>query len=192
MPVTAVIDHPGRVLGGLLAMILVAGCAPGNTSVSLIADGPGVTLSMEIEGAGALAVRYEVDPDGTLRFSGGRDMILGRVTWTGRLTREESIELAALVDTDRWGGSGSRRGDADASRRYRIRLASAGRRSRFELVGADETTVAVEALLERATRRRFEAFLETLPVPSLDAYIEEQRGQEDDRAEAAVGEVPTP
>jgi hypothetical protein len=148
----------------LLAML--GGCAtiePGRTG------GRSLLLERREEPVG-LAI-WAVETDGTIRYSGGRDAILGRDTWTGTLSDSEvSAFVSLLEDLPRTledaADAGGDPADATASVRIRVELRGPDGRRRFSVAGDPAALGPLLAWLQEASRPRLDPVLERLPRPT--------------------------
>lgn len=140
------------------------GCAATSTPRVDRTGGVAFCLIM-IDSKGGSAARYEVQPDGTLGFSGGLDAHFNRVTWTGVMTDAEIARLLELIETYQWFdrsplGSGEPEGLT-----YRIELSGPSGHKRYRVKGRAESITEVESFLDPIARRRFDPIMEALPKP---------------------------
>lgn len=149
-------------LVAVLATSGLGGCAA--TPTARVNATGGVRLSMlMVDARGGAAARYEVRQDGTLGFSGGLDAHFDRITWTGPMTDEEIEVLLDLMEEHQWFERSPLGSSEPEGLTYRIDLSGPEGRKRFRISGRAETVTAVESLLDRIARRRFEPILDTLP-----------------------------
>lgn len=149
---------------GLVATLVVlaaTGCAPRGG-----ADSPtgGLSLRLKVTGDENLAALYEVSADGVLAFGGGIDAQRDRVTWEGAMTGPEIDRLRALVEEHEWYTRRPVSSGEPKERRYRIKLRWPGGGKYYKVRGASPDVVQVQELLDKIARRRFDAYLRSLPA----------------------------
>ncbi len=132
---------------------------------------------------GGLAFRYErredpvglavwtLETDGILRFSGGRDAVLGQETWRGPLSagdldrlRSLAADLVAATPASDAGDPGDP-GDP-AAVRTRLELRTAAGRVRIRRDGDPPVLEAMLQILRDASAARLQPTLERLPRPT--------------------------
>ena len=77
--------------------------------------------------------------------------------------RLEIAELLGLIERHEWFKRAPIGSGEPESLNYRVVLNGPAGRKRFRVTGVDESVQAVEALLDRAARRRLEPILDRLP-----------------------------
>ncbi len=153
------------VMGALLLVWMTSGCAASQRGAPDVTGGVSLRLRMN-DARGGAAVLYDVSQDGTLGFAGGMDATFDRITWTGALTADEIAQLLGHIERDGWFERSPKGAGEPESLTYRINLKGPAGRKQFVVKGANVSVQAVEALLDRAARRRLEPILERLPKPS--------------------------
>jgi len=80
----------------LIAMTLcTVGCGSSTRT-----NGPVIAprLDMTFDSGDGQYIRYDVKPDGTLRFAGGQDVINEKWSWTGSISAAQGAELTRIID----------------------------------------------------------------------------------------------
>ncbi|MCA9290548.1 MAG: hypothetical protein KDA25_05435 [Phycisphaerales bacterium] len=149
-----------RLVPLVATMLLLVGC--GSTSVL---RSP-VTLEMLTTNGPNVAAFYRVRADGAIAFGGGGDAIARRTTWTGTLTDAERASLDATLAAHDCCRDvvGDGIGDGTGSRRYELLVDTpACGRHRLTVEGEAPALAALRTVLEGASARRLDGFLDTLP-----------------------------
>lgn len=147
-----------------LCCLAMGGCA---SSPRVAWDGSspmaGVMLEMLVRRDASQAVFYRVQPDGALGWGGGQAALARETTWQGTLTDEEATALLALLDRHQWRSGGATASGEPPTLVHEIRLDSPEGSQRYRLVGDEAGLREIRGLLENASRRRLDSFIETLP-----------------------------
>lgn len=153
---------------GLLALLVImtwggAGCA----SRGPVTDDRTGGISLELRDAPepTAASLYRVELDGTLRFAGGQAARDRRFTWSGPLTDEEIARLRQIIRDDRLDAGRELPAATPSPRRTDLRLRLPGGNLRYRLEGEVPAVEALRGLLEEASRRRLDSFMQRLPKP---------------------------
>lgn len=153
-----------RTLLMLLLLSSLTGCA--TLSSKNINRTSGVTLRLrKVDEPGGAAAVYRVDRDGTLGFGGGASAHFDRITWNGDMSDSEIAELLGLIDRYGWFEQDPKGTGQPQGLMYRVELNGRSWR-RFTVYGQCESVQAVEGLLDRIARQRFDPILDSLPKPS--------------------------
>ena len=153
-----------------MALFAQAGCSSTPTTKSP-SDGFNLTLDFSAQDETGSDRLYRVEPDGAISFGGGFQALVGNTSWTGQLTKQQEQELLDVIQQQEWFASKIESTNEPKDRVYRVTVRTAQGHRRFKVVGANERVAAVEAVLERICRQRFDEDLKRLPTPS----IEQQR-----------------
>jgi len=163
-----------RVLIAGVAVLMSASC--GGTP-----KGPAIapTLKMYLRTDDGRQVKYDLAADGTLRFSGGKDIILDVWSWTGHVTPSEGDALKTIVATPNWATqSGEQTGDA-----WVITVRDDDGRNTFEVAGGSPGIDAAWDILTEAGRARLQIDIDRLPRPDIDKLVEHRRAIQSGAAE---------
>lgn len=152
-------------LSVLLCTLSCIGCALERVDTSSRTGG--VSLTMEVRRDEDSIAVYEVEPDGTITYAGGRKALLGGIDWTGELTDEEAAQLHELIHAHDWFGPKVESTNEPAELHYTIKVRSAAGTRTIRVTGANPRIDPVHELLELAAGRRQEPVLDALPRPSL-------------------------
>ncbi len=154
----------------LAGAIGLAGCSGGGRS-------GGLELRYERRAEPVGIAVWTVEPDGTIRYAGGRDALAGRDTWTGRLEPAAESRLRELVAAlpSRLAAADARP-DRESRVRTDLRVRGPGGPRRLRAGGDPPELAAILALLREASADRLEWALRRLPRPTERA---------DDAADAA-------
>lgn len=113
--------------------------------------------------------RFELHPDGSLRFGGGQVAILHKTDWEGRPSEAElQAILDALRDSGLRGGPPAcepRLADGDETIFTTIEYAAPDLEQMYELEGRCPGLEALLAALEQAKTARFRRQMDALPEP---------------------------
>jgi hypothetical protein len=153
----------------LVAIALIAqyGCSSTPTTNSK-SDGFNLTLDFAAQDETGSDRLYRVDSDGAISFGGGFQALVGNTSWTGQLTKQEEQELLDVIRQQAWFASKIESTNEPKDRVYRVTVRTVEGHRRFKVVGANERVAAVEAVLERICRQRFDEDLKRLPTPSIE------------------------
>ncbi len=121
-------------------------------------------------------VRYEVTPQGVLRFAGGMDARDGDWSWEGHLDAAEGAELQTIIDRAGWVSSAPRSTHQDGDT-WEVSIRTDGGSRSFELRGDSESVLKAWAVLDKAGRRRLDADLDRLPRPDIDRLVDRKRAE---------------
>ncbi len=136
-------------------------------------------MEITVIGGRHVTALYRVDQDGALHFGGGLDGRLGKTSWTGQMSAGEIQELRDLLTRHDWFGADPVSTGDPPGWSYDIKLTwPQGRRS-FRVIGRSPAVDPIEEFLDRIARRRFDAFLDTLPKPSSEQVPPESPDQSD-------------
>lgn len=150
-----------------LGLLPLGGCATSSSQAA--ADRTqGLRLDLFMTARGDRHELYRVDTDGTLHFGGGRSALQDQYTWNGPLTDDEITALHGVLDAHKlWTRDAVGSGD-QAEARYTFSVRDGDRRNGFVVKGRSDAMESVRSLLEMASRRRLDDYLERLPRPDLD------------------------
>jgi hypothetical protein len=140
------------------------------TSCSGTPKGPAIapSLDMYLKTEDGRQVRYDLASDGTLRFSGGNDILLDVWSWTGRVTRSEGDALKDIVSTPNWATqSGEQTGNA-----WVITLRDRDGRHNYQVNGGSPAIDSAWDILSEAGRARLQSDIDRLPRPDIDKLVE--------------------
>ncbi|MCP4758912.1 MAG: hypothetical protein GY894_03080 [Planctomycetes bacterium] len=121
-------------------------------------------------------VRYEVSPQGVLRFAGGVDAREGDWSWEGHISASEGAELQTIIDRADWIASPPRSTNKDGDS-WEVSIRSGGRERSFDLQGDTASVLNAWAVLQKAGRTRLEGDLELLPRPGIDRLVERKQAE---------------
>ena len=179
------VDKRSRLGGAMLALLiasgLVLGCAGSGSGKEGIASGAanggtrtgGLNLELTVRGPGGERARYVLQEEGILSFSGGRDVILDRVSWTGDLSDDEIKKVRDTIQSVGWlevKPASMPDGDEYV---YTIDLESPTQTASWTITGDSPYVRPVYIVLDQVSRKRFDSYLDQLPKPSLDEHMEE-------------------
>lgn len=145
-------------------VVMLGGCAtadPGRTG--------GNSLRYERRQAPVGLAIWTVETDGTIRYAGGRDAVLGRDTWTDTLGEPEIsafvtllTDLPATLETDEPLGE-----PAEPARiRTHVVIGGPDGRRRWSAAGDPSALGPLLAWLQSVSRPRLDPVLERLPRPT--------------------------
>jgi len=142
---------------------LPAGCAapdPGRTG--------GISLRYERRNEPVGVAVWTVETDGTIRYAGGRDVVLGRTTWTGTLDAEDIRRLDEAVALIAEAPDGDGEGDAgeggqEPGVRTVLNLRTPDGRRRIVAEGDPVALAPLLQVLRDRARVRLDPVLDRLP-----------------------------
>ena len=155
-------------------LVLVVSAASCNSTATRPTIAP--TLAMFLKTDDGRLVRYDLAGNGTLRFAGGKDIMLDRWSWTGSVTPDQGAELNRIVSRSNW--ASAERSDQGGNT-WEITVREDGGRQRFEVTGDSPGIDAAWAILTDAGRARLQPELDRLPRPDLDALVNRRRVEPD-------------
>ncbi|MDG2053745.1 MAG: hypothetical protein P8J86_03470 [Phycisphaerales bacterium] len=165
----------GAVVGLFLTFGLLFGCA-GSGSGSGATSGTrtgGLNLELTVRGPDGERAQYVLQEEGVLSFSGGRDMVLGQVTWTGDLSDDEIGKVLDTIQSVGWlEVKPASMPDSDEYV-YTIDLESPKQTASWTITGDSPYVRPVYVVLDQVSRKRFDSYVDRLPKPSLDEHMEE-------------------
>ena len=173
-------------VGGLLIAIALTGCSSTSGPIS----GRGDELEISEQTDDGKSVLYVVDDQNVLHFAGGRDAQFGKITWTDELTPDEQETLWRLVRDNGWMEKPAPEGVEPEDRTYRISVRMDGRRRKFTVKGACAKITPVTDVLEKASLRRFQTYIDTLPEPSIKQKIVIPERAETEIEVDVIGDAP--
>lgn len=154
-------------LSAILLIAAAAGCAQGPISSAVRGTRTsGWTLDLLRRAGDGAAAWYRLTGEGNLQFGGGFAALRAEPTWTGPLTDQEVAELVAMLERLDWFGQPPEGSGEPADLHWTVTVSGPPGRRRFRLTGHEEGIAEVEALLDRAARRRHDDVLDGLPRPS--------------------------
>lgn len=128
-------------------------------------------LDMYLKTDDGRQVRYGLAADGTLRFSGGKDLLLDVWSWTGKVSHTQGDALKSIVATPNWAKqSGEQTGDT-----WVITLRDRDGRETFDVVGGSPAIDAAWDILSEAGRARLQIDIDRLPRPDIDKLAEHRQ-----------------
>ena len=167
----------------LLALLAVsAGCSSsgrwyGPVTGPSPTDGMGLQLELSNSDTSQYA-RFRVEPDGTLVYWGGKDVLFDKVTWTGSIDAKQGRELVALVRRESPLDSFSPAGD-DAQPTWTLELAEHGRLVEHIVHGEVPCMRVLYDALQKYTSARFDAVIDALPRPGVEGLVVPRREADD-------------
>lgn len=145
----------------------------------------GTSLDFMVHGPAGEQVRYVLDEDGNLSFSGGRDVTLDKVSWKGELSDEEIQKLLEVIERVGWyQGEPASLAETDEYV-YTIELESPQRSASWTVTGDSPEVRPVYVVLDQVSRKRFDSYLDRLPKPSLDQHMQDMAQEEDKKTPQA-------
>ncbi len=145
----------------LLGLVLILwGCGPDKSGPDITG---GVEISLHRREGNALAY-YDLEPDGTLSYAGGREALAGNTTWTGTLTREQADSVLGLVRKaglfDRPPESGPK-----GEPIWIVKLKWPQGKQSFKAYGLQPSLVPIFERFDELAKARFVDQLDALPRP---------------------------
>jgi len=125
-------------------------------------------------------VRYDLASNGTLRFAGGKDIMLERWSWTGSVTPAQGATLNHIVSTSNWATSTPA---AHGSNSWKITVRDDDGRHTYALTDESPGVEAAWAILTVAGTARLQADLDRLPRPDIDTLVNRRRAEQAEAAE---------
>ncbi len=168
----------------LLALLAtLAGCAS-SSKWYVSAGGPsptgGMALQLELRDTEENQfARFRVEPDGTLVYWGGKDVLFDKVTWTGSIDAEQGRSLAELVRRERPLDSFSPAGE-DAQPTWVLELAEHGSLTDHTVHGEVPCMRAIYDTLQQFASARFDTVLDALPRPGVEGLVAPRREADED------------
>lgn len=163
----------------LLVVALQTGCSGSghqgifSGSESVPSRTKGTNLEFMVHGPAGEQVRYMLKEDGTLSFSGGRDVTLDKVSWTGELTDEEIQQVLEVIQSVGWYDSEPTSLPEGDEYVYTIEFGSPQQSASWTVTGDSPDVRPVYVVLDRVSRKRFDSYLDRLPKASLDQHMKE-------------------
>jgi hypothetical protein len=162
-----------RALLILVAPLLIAllvgslSIATGCSTTSRRAAGPDVMGGLEFQvqetRPGRSYALYRVQRDGTIEFGGGLDARNGKCTWSGSLTEDERERLLSLLDQYGWPTIGPSSTGLPEGVEYEIQMQWPGQRRTYHVAGETDAVTEIVRVLQAASSRRNQEFLQSLP-----------------------------
>jgi hypothetical protein len=144
----------------LLWTFLSNGCASSDANSMT----GGVSFQLLYRGPEDAAAYYTLDRHGVLRFGGGMDAYLKKVSWQQQLSPQDIQQLEALIDQNQWfQAKPTATGEPPPS--YEISLSGPQGSHFYRVKGQSPAIDPVLHLLDSFTRRRFDKYLEQFPQP---------------------------
>ena len=154
-----------------LCFICAFGC--GQTAVQ------GTHLQLEMI-APQQAVLFLVNGDGEVSYGGGLNAIEGKTTWHGAMNVEQQNTFDALISASSWLSRKSWEPIGKGVGKYKIRIRNGTIDNKLILPLANHDANTVYKLLQSVADKRFQATLDALPKPSVDAMLQ-NRGLGEDK-----------
>ena len=109
--------------------------------------------------------RYRVGTDGVVHWAGGADALSAKFTWSGPLTADEVERLFDAIEREGWfeHDPPSTREPPDTT--YDVQIRGPAGRESFTATGDAPGLVEVRRILEQASLRRLDGYLDALPQP---------------------------
>jgi hypothetical protein len=157
----------GRGLVIVLAWLaLLTGCATDGSILHPMPDQmSGLFLEISVEKPPDSFALYSVKKDGTISFGGGKEARQGETTWTDELSDEERVKIVAMVEQFGWLHSGPVSSKTNPEHEYAVSARRGSTRMSVEVTGDNPQVVEMVSYLDQICRRRFDAFIESLPQP---------------------------
>ncbi len=133
----------------------------------------GMSLDFSVKGPAGERARYVLAEDGTLSFSGGRDVVLEKVSWSGDLTNDEIQQVLDAIQSVGWYELEPASLPTEDQYVYTIDLESPQQNANWTITGDSPYVRPVYVALDQVSRKRFDSYLDRLPQPSLDLHMEE-------------------
>ncbi len=163
------IDRSPAVLTSLAALLLfcllglTGGCASSRIAGPDVTGG--VTLELFVDRGDRSYALYLMETDGMLHFAGGLDAYDREFTWAGPLTDEEVQQVLAFLDEhDLWHTDPVSTNEPPENK-YSVKLRKPGARRSFVIVGDGPDISPLYDLIETASRRKHEEFMQMMPEP---------------------------
>jgi len=161
---TTSIRNSLRALVILLSVALLTGCAA-MTSLPKPENPDEFALRVKAFRPNNAIALYIIEPDGALRFAGGRQALTDQTTWTGELTDEQARQLRSHLQQRNWFQTPPKSTKKDESYRTIIALRRINAQRKFTVYGENQAVQPILDVLEQAARRRHEPYLQRLPKP---------------------------
>ena len=166
-----------------ILLVALTGCAPSSSNWYVSSGGPsptdGMALQLELRDIDKTQyARFRVEPDGTLVYWGGKDVLFDKVTWTGSIDAKQGRELTALVRRESPLDSFSPAGD-DAQPTWTLELAEHGRLVEHIVHGEVPCMRVLYDALQKYTSARFDAVVDALPRPDVEGLVVPRREADD-------------
>ncbi len=158
------------VLAGI-AIGLLTGCGGAQR-------GPTIAPRMQItfDSGDGQYIRYQVKPQGTLRFSGGQDVINDTWSWTGAVTPAQGAQLQQIVQRAGWIAAAPT-GDGATEPVWRVSVRTDQGSRSFEVHGNTPSVTAAFDVLKNAGQSRLDADLNRTRRAGLDVLTERRNAE---------------
>ena len=156
-----------------LVALWMMGCggAPRGTGVTIAPQ-----LAMTFDSGDGQYIRYDVKPDGTLRFAGGQDVINDTWSWTGSISAAQGAELTRIIDQAGWVARAPKGGGGNDPV-WHVSVRTAGGSRSFEMHGDAPSVSKAFDVLKQAGMARLNRDLQRAPRPDLEVMTQRRNAE---------------